>query len=380
MTDQTVISHLTVLLENGDQLPGHHIAVAGGRITGLEPGPPPPGTNVIDGRGLLAVPGFIDLHIQGAGGGCVMDGKPGSIDTICRTFAQHGTTGFLLTPIPAAEDDYRNLRVIRERIQAGPPGTRILGIHLEGPFLNLEYKGGFTGKQFQAPSLNLLGKYLEVCGPENVKMMTIAPELPGAPEVIEELVRNHIIASVGHTDGTFDQVRAAFDRGASHVTHMFNAMRGFHHREPGAVGAALRDPRPSLQVIADGYHLHPETISLLVQNKPLPRINLITDAMRCADMPDGCTYQSFGHTVTVQKGRVSLEDGTLAGSTLTMEKAVKNMRAFTGLPLGEAIRMASLYPAETIGLAGCKGSLAVGKDADIVLLDSNLEEIGRAHV
>jgi N-acetylglucosamine-6-phosphate deacetylase len=204
-------------------------------------------------------------------------------------------------------------------------------------------------------------------------MMTIAPELPGAPEVIEELVRNHIIASVGHTDGTFDQVRAAFDRGASHVTHMFNAMRGFHHREPGAVGAALRDPRPSLQVIADGYHLHPETISLLVQNKPLPRINLITDAMRCADMPDGCTYQSFGHTVTVQKGRVSLEDGTLAGSTLTMKKAVQNMRAFTGLPLGEVIRMASLYPAETIGLAGCKGSLAVGKDADIVLLDPNLE-------
>jgi N-acetylglucosamine-6-phosphate deacetylase len=371
MLMKTLIHNIDILPADGPRIDRGALVVENGRIAEISGAVPSLNADRdIDGRGLLAVPGFVDLHIQGGGGACVMDGTAAAIDTICRTHARHGTTGLLLTPIPDLTDDYRNLRVINEKIKTGTPGARILGVHLEGPFLNPAYTGAFTGREFTEPSLKLLEKYLVCCGAENVRMMTIAPELPGAFTVIEELVRLGMIASLGHTHATYAEARQGFDLGATHVTHFFNAMRPFHHREPGLIGAALLDSRVSLQLVCDGFHLHPAALNLAVQATAFPRLNLITDAMRCADLPDGA-YQSFGKSITLRDHKVSLADGTIAGSALTMEQAVQNMRRISGLPLAEVLKMASFYPAQTIGLAQRTGSLAPGKDADVVLLDQD---------
>jgi len=203
-------------------------------------------------------------------------------------------------------------------------------------------------------------------------LVTIAPEMPGAIDFIKYLDKQKIIVSVGHSNATYAQVQAGIQAGLSHVTHTFNAMRGLHHREPGVVGAALTSPELTVEVIADGIHIHPIVLKILTKIKEGEKIVLMTDAMRAAGLKEG-TYDLGGQEVIVTKGQARLKDGTLAGSVLTMDKAVKNMASKVGVPLPKAIQMASFNPARSIGIDDKKGSLEPGKDADIVILNKNLE-------
>jgi len=353
---------------------GWEILIEGSRIFSLrkdgESLPADPGETVIDGRGLIAAPGFIDVHVQGGGGACVMDGSYEAVDIICRTHAKYGTTGLLLTPIPDPEGNYRNLRAISEAMERGTSGASILGIHLEGPFINPEMRGGFSPRYIRKPSVDLFKEYEEASG-GNIKLCTIAPELEGADQVIDYMVDRGIVVSIGHTDASYEQVREAVSKGATHVTHLFNAMRPFHHRDPGAVGGALLMDELIVQIIADGIHVHPVGVKLAVMSKGPAGVVLITDAVKPFDMPEG-EYSSFEYTVTVKDGSVRLEDGTLAGSVLSMNRAVLNACKFAGITLWESVRMASSNPAKVIGMNDRKGFIRPGKDADIVLLDDDL--------
>ncbi len=352
---------------------GYEISIEGSRIVSLEKPdkiyPEALDETVIDCKGLIASPGFIDVHIQGGGGSCVMDGTCEAIDVICETHARYGTTGLLLTPIPDKEGDYKNLRTISEAIDTGTDGASILGIHLEGPFINPKMKGGFSLKHIEKPSVDLFKKYEEACG-DRIRLCTIAPELEGSDEVIDYMVSEGVVVSIGHTDASYGQVKEAVSKGVSHVTHLFNAMRPFHHREPGVVGGSLLMDELTVQIIADGIHIHPAGVDLAVRAKGTERIVLITDAVKPLDMPEG-RYPSFGYNVIVKDGSVRLEDGTLSGSLLSMNRAVSNTCNFAGLTLWESVNMASLNPARVMRLSDRKGSIEPGKDADIVLLDDD---------
>jgi N-acetylglucosamine-6-phosphate deacetylase len=246
-------------------------------------------------------------------------------------------------------------------------GAKPLGIHLEGPFIHPERLGGFGKQYLQPPSVELFKQY-QAAAKGHIKMVTLAPELEGIEAVIRHLVEERIVVSAGHTMATYEEMVRAIDLGVSHVTHMYNAMSPFTHRSPGVVGAALLDPDVSLQIIADGAHLHPATVKLTVEQAGVDRIALITDAMHMLGLSDG-HYSSFGHEVELRMGQVQLADGTLAGSVLTMNHAVRNAMQFAEIPLHEAVRMATIVPATILGIHNRKGSLEAGKDADIVLMD-----------
>jgi len=330
------------------------------------------GAEVIEGKDKFIAPGYIDIHVHGGGGSDVMDGNYEAINQIAIAHSHFGTTSFLPTTMTMSKEKIIcSLRSICEAVKKGTEGAEILGIHTEGPYINPEKKGAQREEDIKKVSIEEFLEFNQASG-NLIRLVTIAPEMPGAIDFIRWLHKQGIIVSVGHSNATYVQTQAGIQAGLSHVTHTFNAMRGLHHREPGVVGAALTSPELTVEVIADGIHIHPVVIKILIKARENEKIVLITDAMRAAGLKEG-TYDLGGQEVIVTKRQARLKDGTLAGSVLTMDKAVKNMVSKVGVPLPKAIQMASFNPARSIGIDDKKGSLEPGKDADIVILNKNLE-------
>lgn len=313
-------------------------------------------------------PGFIDIHIHGSIGKDFLDCEYDDIETLSLFLAQNGVTSFLPTIVTAPLEDMKKaIEKIELYIQNQKIGAKVLGIHIEGPFLNPKYKGAQREDCIIKPDLDILRYLLS----SNLKIMTLAPELEGAFELIKYLVKNNVIVSAGHTDATLDITKKAKELGLSNITHLFNGMRPLHHREPGIVGTALIEDELSVELIADGFHLADTILKLVYKTKPKDKIILVTDAMMAAGLNDG-EYSLAGQKVLVKDGKATLESGSLAGSTLRMNKAVKNFKEKVGVKLEDAVYIASYSPAKLLGVENKKGSLEVGKDADIIIFDKDL--------
>ena len=348
----------TVYIENG------RIAKVGKRISGLS------GAEIVDASGMTVVPGFMDTHVHGGSGYDVMDGTVEALRTIAAYHARFGTTSMVATTTTESLDRIiQAVRATRTVIEGGTGGAEVLGIHLEGPYINPERSGAQNLEHVRSPSLSEFKRILEESA-NRVRIVTLAPEIKGAVEFIAALKNSGVVLSAGHSNASYADMFSAIDAGITHITHVFNGMREFHHREPGIVGVALTCEELTVSMIADGVHLHPNVIELLFKTKGVDNIILITDAIRAAGMSDG-TYELGGLHVKVKSGVCRLASGTLAGSTLTMNMAVKNMIDFLDIPLSDALKMASTNAAKIIGFADSKGSLEEGKDADIAILDGD---------
>jgi N-acetylglucosamine-6-phosphate deacetylase len=318
--------------------------------------------------GIIA-PGFIDLHVHGGAGADFMDAGEQATERILRFHAQHGTTALAATTISSSPGDLRTaVASIVRSAQTRPEGAEICAIHLEGPYINRTRAGAQDIASIRRPDPQEIGALLALA-PQMKWLMTIAPEIEGARDLIEQY-RDRITFSIGHTAAGYAEAVAALGWGASHFTHLFNAMSGLHHRDPGVAGAALTSTNATAELIADGIHVHPAVLRLAAQAMP-QRIALITDAMRACGLADG-TYKLYHHDVTVEGGSARLRDGTLAGSLLTMERAVQNMVSLAGLPLEAVLPFATYVPARILGIADRKGRLASGYDADVVILSPEL--------
>ena len=373
---------MSLLLHGGDVYTPHTVVpdgavlVRGGRIAAIGPAcdvAPPASDDVerIDVRGGVIAPGFVDIQVNGAAGVLFTDDPtPEAIDAMAAALPQFGCTSFLPTLLSCPDDATHRAMAAAATASAGPPaGAQVLGVHMEGPFLAPDRAGAHDRRLLRPPSASDLDRWLDASDGA-LRLLTLAPELPGASEVIGEAVRRGVTVAVGHTAATYDETARAADLGASMVTHLFNATGGLAAREPGAVGAALDLDALSAGIIADGVHVHPAVVRAVVRAKGPERTVLVTDAMP----PVGAASHEFsllGRPVTVRDGACRLDDGTLAGSVLTMDQAVRNVVEWTGLPLHDALAMATLLPARVIG-ADAKGSLQPGKDADIVVLDRDL--------
>lgn len=351
------------------------VVVEGGKIAEVGEGFEPSGKSgatIIDATGRTVAPGYIDIHVHGGAGHDTMDATPQAIQGMAQFFSSHGVTSFLPTTVAASKEEIlaaiENAALCQGE-QAG--GAQVLGVHVEGPYISPS-KPGAQPAQFIRPAEP--DEYCEFFAWDNIKVITLAPEIPENNELITYAVQQGATVAVGHSAASYDEVLAAVRLGLSHSTHTFNGMRGLHHREPGTVGAVLTCDEIMAEIIADNIHIHPIVIKLLVQAKSVERTVLITDAIRAAGMPDGI-YGLGGQRVTVKEGVVRIATGSLAGSTLTMDRAVENAMAAADLSLAEALRMASYNPARVIEMEKKKGSLEPGKDADIVLLDDELKVV-----
>ncbi len=346
----------------------------GARIRLIGPGQPPPllaesATRVIEATGLHLLPGFIDLHVHGACGHDTMDASPAGLHVMAQFYAQHGVTSFLPTTWTASrEETARALDVITELTGRVPEGATILGAHLEGPYLSASRSGAQAPQHIRRADPAEITAWLDQ---HPVKLVALAPEFPENVWLIDECARRGITVSAAHTAATYQQMLTAIEHGVRQTTHTFNAMTGLGHREPGAVGAALTNDLIRAELIADNIHVHPAAMKVLVRAKGPERVILITDAIRGAGMPDG-EYKVDDRVIIVRDHAARLPDGTLAGSVLTMERALRNIMLAAGLSLREAWPMTSWNAAKAIGVAQAKGSLEAGKDADLVLLSPTL--------
>lgn len=321
------------------------------------------------------IPGFIDEHIHGAMGSDAMDGTFKDLSTIAKALASEGTTGFLATTMTQSPENICHaLNAVKEYREQNPEeGAEILGVHLEGPFIAKEHVGAQPIEYVQKPLVETFKVYEEASG-NNIKIVTLAPEVEGAENLIKYLVSKHIVASVGHTGATYEDVKRAIAAGASNATHTYNAMKGVHHREVGTVGATFLFDELNAEIICDGIHVSAPAIQLLYKNKPHNKFTLITDAMRAKHMPDGM-YELGGQPVIVKNNEARLENGTLAGSVLKMNLAVKNVMKFLNLPLEEVVKYATINPARNLHIDNEVGSIKVGKRANLVVVDENLNVI-----
>ncbi len=318
------------------------------------------------------LPGFIDVHIHGSAGADVMDASLESLETISRAITKSGTTSFLPTTMTMAEDKIcLALENIREakRVQdetGETKGARILGAHLEGPFISVHYKGAQDPQHIQKPNDRWLKNYYDI-----VKLITMAAEEDDNFAMIKEWSSRGIVVSLGHTNADYETALLAYDAGARHITHLFNAMTPIHHRKPGMVTAALNKDF-NVEMITDGFHIRPEVINLVSRAKSKDQIILITDCMRAGFMGDG-ESELGGQKVYVKGDQCLLESGTIAGSIHRMDKALRNVLDFTECTLIEVSKMLSLNPARDLGIDSEYGSIEVGKFADFVCMDLGLE-------
>jgi N-acetylglucosamine-6-phosphate deacetylase len=347
------------------------LTVDGARIAGVGAGDPPRvdgDLHDLDGQYLL--PGFIDLHMHGGGGAQITTDDAAEIMTAVGFHQRHGTTRTLASLVTDQLDRMAaSVRTIAEIIRGSRDGS-IVGVHLEGPFLNPTKRGSHHREHLLAPDLPAL-RHLLRAGAGTVRVVTLAPELPGGMDLVRELVASGVIAAVGHTEATFDQARDAFAAGARLATHLFNAMRHFHHRDPGPAGAALADDTVTCELINDGFHLHDETVRIAVAAAGPERIAFVTDATPAAGMTNG-RFHLGPVPILARDGKVTLADGTIAGSTLTMDAAVRHAVRCVGLPIHRAAIAAATTPAAVLGIADRTGSLHPGKDADLVVLTRQL--------
>lgn len=322
--------------------------------------------------GYKVIPGMIDVHIHGVNGADVMDAETKALQVMADTLPQEGTTSFLATTITQDQTAISQAlgNVWKFMSEGQLPGqAEVLGVHLEGPFINAAKAGAQPAAYISEPDLELFKKWQNTAG-NQIKLVTLAPEQPEADKLIRYLKETGIIASIGHSNASFEQTSQAVDAGLSHATHLYNQMSGLHHREPGAVGAVLLDERITAEIIADGIHVRPEAIALAYRQKTADKMVLITDAIRAKCLKNG-TYDLGGQEVTVKDEKALLADGTLAGSVIKMGQAFQNIIAYTSCSIEEAIKMSSTNAAKELGIENRKGSIAVGKDADLVVLDEN---------
>lgn len=317
------------------------------------------------------VPGFIDMHIHGAGGADVMDADLEALQTISAKLAEEGVTGFLATTMTAAPEKIEAALAMILKSATQLRGAAILGIHLEGPFISSEKMGAQSGQYILAPDVALFNRWQNIAE-GLIKLVTLAPEQENALNLVAALKDNSVIASIGHTNATYEKTLEAIAAGCTHATHLFNAMPTLKSRSPGPIGAILNSDAVTAELIADGHHLHPATCKLTLRNKGVSKLVLVSDAMRGKCMGNG-DFELGGQQVTVAHGKATLKDGTLAGSVLSIPKAIKNMMTFTDCSLEEAITMATVNPAHQLKLHATKGSIEVGKHADLVVLDENLK-------
>lgn len=328
---------------------------------------PPAATDRV--RGLI-VPGFIDVHVHGADGADFTDGDAEANERITSFHARHGTTAMAATTLSASRAHLHDaVTAIGRTASNAPGGAEICGIHLEGPYINIGNAGAQDTSSIRPSDIQELTALI-AAGPRVRWMMTVAPEIEGARALIEHF-KGKVLFAIGHTGAMFADAVAGLEWGASHFTHLFNAMTGMHHREPGVVGAALESIDATAELIADGVHVHPAVMRIACAAMP-NRIALITDAIRACGMPEG-KYKLYDYEVTVSEGTARLPNGTLAGSVLTMECAVQNMVELAGWPIEKVIPMATEVPARILGVADRKGNLQNGYDADIVVINEKFD-------
>ena len=336
----------------------------------------PPGTREIRAAGLTAVPGFLDVHIHGAGGHDVMEGTREALEAVAAMVARHGTTSFVATTVTASpETTCGSVEGIARYIESNcftwnnSAGAEILGIHFEGPFISPTRRGVHPPEWLALPSAELLSRFLSAARGKG-RILTLAPELDGAARCIDAALTSGLVVALGHTDATYEQARAAIARGARHAVHVYNAMRPFSHRDTGVIGAVLTSPEVTAELIADGVHVDEAAMRILLETKGSDRVILVSDGTAATGMPDG-KYTLGTFEVTVAGGVCRNSEGKLAGSTLTLDRALRNIVAL-GVPLSDALRMLTLNPARLLGLEEKKGVLRPGADADIVLLNETL--------
>ena len=327
----------------------------------------PTNCSVIDAKGMYVTPGLIDVHVHGSCGADTMDQTVDAIDLISQGIAKNGVTSFLPTTMTMSREDiYGALDIVRECMNRTLNGAKVLGAHLEGPFINAIYKGAQPERYIIKPSYDFIKEYRDV-----IKLVTYAPEMDDNYSFTKEVKeKTDITLSIGHTNATYHQAKQAFACGCSHATHLFNAMTPLNHREPGVVGAALTSD-VFTELIADTIHVNKELFQFILDNKGKDKMILITDSMRAGCMKDG-KYDLGGQEVIVKDGAARLSSGTLAGSVLTLNKAIYNFFRNTDATFDEVIHMATLNPATSIGISAYKGSLEIEKDADIAIFDEEM--------
>ena len=325
---------------------------------------------IIDACGLYLSPGFIDVHIHGAGGYDTMDGTFHAINEISKTILKHGTTSFTPTTMTVATSDInKSMQVIKEAKEKGTDGAIVLGAHLEGPFINPKAIGAQNPNFLIPPTLENYNTMVK--GAEDaVVSITIAPEIEGAKELIKELSKKGIICSIGHTKASYEEAMEGIACGCKHSTHLFNAMTSFSHREPGVVGAIF-DSEITTETISDGIHISYPSLRIAYKQKTSDKVLLVTDAMMACSMPDGM-YTLGGQDVIVKDGAARLLSGSLAGSILTLDKAVYNVYHNVGYPLHEVVKMATFNPARHCNVEDRKGLIKEGYDADLILFDEDI--------
>ncbi len=332
-------------------------------------------SNVLDYRDYTVVPGILDTHIHGLKGYDVNDGKPESILGMAKHLVEYGVTGFQPSSVTASHEKLLEIcKAVREaysewKNNSEPPGARILGLHLEGPYINPDKRGAQNPEYIRYPSRREIEEYIEA-SKNLLRMITLAPEIDGGLDIIPYLVDKGIVVSIGHSNADYDTALKAIARGASRATHLFNAMRKIHHRDPGLIVALMENPQVYLELIVDLVHLHPAIVRFTVNHVGVGRIVLVSDAISATGLKDG-VYSLGGLEVRVEKGIARLGDGTLAGSTLTLDKALRNMVRL-GYSLQETTWMLSLNPARSLGIKRM-GDLKPGYYADLVVLDDKLE-------
>lgn len=361
----TLLSNIKYHNDKGQLIDGQ-VLIEAGKITAI--GEHISDSSTLDGQSMTLLPGFIDLHTHGALGHEVIGINESDLQELTLFYARHGVTGFLASPWTAPRQAITDsLNVIRN-VMGHEQGARILGAHLEGPWLNTVFCGAQDKNLIRTAEQEEARSHLDS---GIVKLVAVAPEIESNRWLIEECARRGITVSAGHTNATYAEMQQAVRLGVRQVTHCFNAMRPLNHREPGVVGAAMTMPELKCELIADNIHVNPVVMKLLLDVKGPEGVILISDSISAAGMPDG-DYSFEGMPVTVVYGAARLADGTLAGSTLTMERALANFVQATGRPLAELVRCSSLNAVEAIHLGSQKGKIATGYDADLILVDQNL--------
>jgi len=346
------------------------VLIEGGKIVAVyKIGETTPDVEVMDLGGAALGPGFIDVHTHGGDRVELMDGGDAAA-RLARFFARHGVTGFLPTTLTASlEDTAEAVESARQAMVNPTGGARVLGVHLEGPFVSPERLGAQSPDFCIPPTAENVARLLKVAG-DMARIVTMAPEEEGGIEAVKTFTEHGVIVSVGHTVATAEQAMAAFAAGAREATHLFNGMQPMHHRQPGVVGAVLATKGVMAEIIADGVHLVPTTVRLAVAAKGVDGVLLITDSMAATGCEDG-EYILGPMKVYVRNGQARLESGSLAGSTLTLDRAVVNVARWTKVGLGGAWQMASLNPARQLGIDDHVGQIAPGYDADLTAMNGN---------